>query len=141
MTRFTPGRSGNPAGRPKGTVTWREKLARSLRDDAPDLLAKLKERAQAGDLQALRFLLERVIPPAKGQAAPVELPALAEAATLTAKADAVLDAIAAGTLAPDVGATLIGAIAAAARVAEVAELAARLEAIERALSARKEAKP
>ena len=76
-----------------------------------------------------------------GQAAPVELPALAEAATLTAKADAVLDAIAAGTLAPDVGATLIGAIAAAARVAEVAELAARLEAIERALSARKEAKP
>ncbi|HMZ11478.1 MAG TPA: hypothetical protein PKW88_12250, partial [Plasticicumulans sp.] len=98
----------------------------------PALLDRLKALARDGDLQALRFLLERVIPPARGQAVPVELPALAAAGTLTEKADAVLAAVGAGEIAPDVGAQLLTALGTVVRITEVEELTRRIEALEAA---------
>lgn len=138
MSRFKPGQSGNPAGRPRKGMASAETLRASLAERADDVVQTVLNAALAGDLQAARLVLERILPPLKAHAVPADLPSLAGPNTLTAKADAVLDAIAAGTLAPDVGATLITAVAGAARVAEISELADRLEAIERALSARKE---
>lgn len=134
--RFKPGQSGNPGGRPKGKPDRRTALLQGLEDDLPELLNALKAAALAGDTQALRILLDRVLPVRKATTEPVELPELAEAGTLPEKVEAVLSAIAAGQLPPDVGALLVNAIGTAARVEEVAELRERLEALERALRAR-----
>ncbi len=135
---FRKGQSGNPKGRPKGRKTTAQALRERITERAGEVLDTVVDAALAGNLLAAQLLLSRCIPPARGQAVPVELPALAVAGTLTEKADAVLAAVGAGELAPDVGAQLIGAVAGAARIAEIAELADRLAAIERALSARKE---
>jgi hypothetical protein len=101
-----------------------------VRDEAPELLAVMLEKAMEGDVVALRFLLERGIPMTKAVAPNVEIPELTDAATLGDKARAILDAIARGDLPPDMGAQLVQAVGATARVVEVDELERRLAALE-----------
>ena len=128
--QFKPGQSGNPKGRPKGTPDRRTALLRELEQDLPALIDAIKTNALAGDMQALKLLLDRLLPVRKSSLEPVELPLLAVAQTLSGKADAVLCAVACGELAPDVGAQLVNAIGTAARVVEISELLERIEALE-----------
>ena len=122
-TRWKPGTTGNPKGRPPGKSEI-TRLRAKLAGDVPDILA-----AKAGDVQAARLILERVLPPVKAieQAVTLQLPT---DGTLTAKAAAVLSAAAAGDLAPTQAAQLITALGSLAKIAEVDELARRIEALE-----------
>lgn len=122
------GKSGNPAGRPKGSKNPSTKL-RELIDIEP-ILKKLQTAAEGGDVQAARTLLERALPVYRTTAQPVELPELGQAETLTEKAWAILAAVADGSLPPDLGAALVGAIGNVAKVAEVDELMRRVAALE-----------
>jgi hypothetical protein len=101
----------------------------TLANDVPDILAGLVAAAKAGDVQAARLILERVLPPVKPIEQAVEL-RLPDGGTLTAKAAAVLSAVAGGELAPGQGAQLLAAIGSLARVLEVDELTARIEKLE-----------
>jgi len=136
MSKFKPGESGNPNGRPKGTPDRRTVLLRELDNDLPALLTKLKENALGGDTAALKLLLDRLLPLRKSSHDAVELPELSDAKTLTDKVNAVLVAVADAQLPPDVGAQLVGAIGTAARVEEISELKDRIESLERTLKAR-----
>jgi len=73
--------------------------------NVPDILEKLTEAAKAGDVQAFRLLLERVLPPIKPiqLPAPVEMPHLG---TLADQARAILGAATRGELAVDDAAAL-----------------------------------
>ena len=135
MSRWRPGQSGNPNGRLAGTGEV-AKLRAGIAASLPDILEKLTEAAKAGDVQAARLLLERVLPPIKAiqLPAPVEMPNLG---TLADQARAILGAATRGDLAVDDAAALIGALAAAGKVIETSELLARVEALE---AAKKEAK-
>ena len=126
--RWKPGQSGNPAGKVPGTGVL-EKLRASIAGHVPDILAGLITAAKAGDIQAARLILERILPPVKAieQAVALQLP---EGGTLTAQAVAVLSAAAVGELAPGQAAQLIAALGTVARIAEVDELAARITALE-----------
>ena len=124
---WKPGQSGNPKGRPPGAgevATLRAAIAGKV----PAILESLTAAALAGDVQAARLLLERTLPALKPaeQAQALHLPD----GTLTTQGRAVLAAVAAGELAPGQGAALLGAIGTLARVAEVDELARRIEALE-----------
>jgi len=101
------GQSGNPKGRPRGSVNPSTRLRQLI--DVEPILRGLQAAAEAGDVQAARTLLERALPVYRTSMAPVELPALAQAATLPARASAILAAIADGELPADVGATLLRA--------------------------------
>jgi hypothetical protein len=127
-TRWKPGQSGNPKGRPPGTGEV-GKLRAAIGQAVPGILAALIERAQAGDVQAARLLLERVLPAAR----PVELPEAVplQGETLTEQGQSVLRLLAAGELGPGQAAGLLGAIGALARVTELDELSRRIEALER----------
>lgn len=125
---WKPGQSGNPAGRPKGSKNPSTKL-RELIEVEP-ILRSLQSAAQSGDVQAARTLLERALPVHRSTAAPVELPELVQADTLTAKACAVLDAVSGGRVPPDVGAQLVAAIGAVSKINEIDELVRRVEALE-----------
>jgi hypothetical protein len=120
--------SGNPRGRPKGTGEV-GRLRAAIAEALPDILAGLIERAQAGDVQAARLLLERALPAVK----PVELPEAVplEGETLTQQGRSVLHLLAAGELGPGQAAGLLAAIGTLARVAELDELARRIDALER----------
>ncbi|MFT3818319.1 MAG: DUF5681 domain-containing protein [Rubrivivax sp.] len=134
MTKWTPpkpwkpGQSGNPAGRKPGAgkvAALRESIAKHV----PEIVAKLVERALAGDAQAARLLIERVIPPVKA----VELPApiaLPADGSLADQGRAVLGAAGLGALAPGQAAQLLAGLGALARLVETDELAARVAALE-----------
>lgn len=125
---WKPGQSGNPRGRKPGTGQV-AKLRASLADDVQDILKVLVTAAKAGDVKAARLILERIFPPVKAieQAVILQMPA---DGTLTAKAAAVLDAAAAGHLAPTQAAQLITALGSLAKITEIDELAARITALE-----------
>lgn len=127
---FERGKSGNPAGRPRGAKDKRTKYREMLEPHAPKLMKKAVELAMKGDAACLRLTLERLLPALKSEGAPVALPALAEAATLSDQGRAVLAAVAEGSLSPDRAGTLLQAIAAQAKAVEVDELVRRVEALE-----------
>ena len=126
--QWKPGQTGNPKGRPPG-LSAITKLRASIADEVPQILAALITAAKAGDVQAARLILERVLPPVKAieQAVALQLP---EGGTLTAQGKAVLSAVAAGTLAPGQGTQLLAAIGTLAKVTEIDELEARLTKLE-----------
>jgi hypothetical protein len=103
-------------------------MRESLAGDVPEILAALVESAKAGDAQAARLILERVLPPMKATE-PTQAMSLPDG-TLTEQGRAVLAAVADGILAPSQGSQLIAAIAGLARVAEIDELTARIAALE-----------
>jgi hypothetical protein len=101
----------------------------ALAGDVPEILAGLVAAAKAGDVQAARLILERVLPPLKGVEPSVMLK-LPQDGTLTAKAEAMLNAAASGDLSPGQAAQLIAALGAVARIAELDELNTRLTKLE-----------
>lgn len=125
--RWKPGMSGNPRGRKPGSGEV-AKLRAAIAEHVPGIVAQLVEAARAGDVQAARLLLERVIPPVK--AAEVAQPVTLAGETLTAQGRAVLAAVADGELAPGQGAALLGALGTLAKLAETDELEARIAALE-----------
>ena len=64
---FRAGQSGNPAGRPKGSIN---KQLAMLRDAVEKVLPLVVERALNGDTEAQKIILERGLPKLK----PVEMP-------------------------------------------------------------------
>lgn len=127
-TRWAPGQTGNPKGRPPGKSEI-TRLRAGLAGDVPEILSALVLAAKSGDVQAARLVLERVLPALKPieQAVLLRLPL---EGTLTAKAAAVLAAAGAGELAPTQAAQLITALGSLAKITEIDELAARIAALE-----------
>lgn len=127
--QFRPGRSGNPAGRPKGVPDRRNELRDLITPHVPDLLDKAIELAKGGDVNALRLLLDRTVPPLKQQsnARPFDLGDGIELADI---GRAIIRAVADGNLTPDVGRELIDALSAQCKLVEVDEIMRRLQLIE-----------
>ncbi len=127
--RWKAGESGNPKGRPAGTGKVAEMRA-AIAEHVPGLLQALLTQALGGDVGAARLLLERTVAPLRA-VEPAQALTLPDG-TLTDQGRAVLKAVATGELAPGQGASLLSAIGALARVAEIDELTARIEALETA---------
>jgi hypothetical protein len=126
------GRVVKSAGRRLGSRNKRPRAAELLPPDAlPKLYAQLYARAEAGDVQALRLLLDRLDPVRKG--APVELPgvpAVTDAASARVASAQVLHLVAAGEVTPEEAAAIGRLIEAQVKAMEVHELEARLAALE-----------
>ena len=70
--RFQPGRSGNPAGKVRGTKHRVTILAeRLMEDDAPDVVRTVIAAAKGGDMSACKLVLDRIAPIRRG--APIKL--------------------------------------------------------------------
>ncbi len=130
---FKPGKSGNPAGKPPGARHKATMMAQALFDGECEVLTrKIIELAKDGDLQALKVCVDRLCPPMKAQAAPVQVD-LPETESITDMASAFIKAAADGLLPPDVAAQLVSAVGTLARVVEIDELKERLAALERSV--------
>jgi hypothetical protein len=131
---FQKGVSGNPAGKPKGTISVPDRLRQMIREHLPAIIEVLAQSALAGDAQAARLLLERALPPAKSTYAPVALPDAGD--SLVSRGDTIIQAIVNGTVPPDVGTVLLQALATQTKLIEATELAQRIEALEATLKER-----
>lgn len=124
--RWLPGVSGNPKGREPTS----ERIRQMLQPHESELVQAAVFFGVNGDTTALRLCLERLAPPPRPQSDPVVIPGLAEAATLTDKAKAVVDAVGNGVVSPDVAERLLSALANYAKAIEVDELTRRVAALE-----------
>ena len=134
-TKFRPGQSGNPDGRPKGSRNKTTLMLEKLGDDIDELLAATKRKALKGDMQAMQILLDRALPVRRPTLPTISVPGLQEAMTLTEKGQAVLNAIGNSEIPPDVGASLLNALGNVSRLVEVDELLKRVEKLEAAYEA------
>jgi hypothetical protein len=127
---WKPGESGNPKGRPPGrgqSAQFREALASKL----PAILESVVKAAIEGDMTAARLVLDRCMPTLKPMEATIEGLAL-PTGTLTQQARDILASVSRGEVAPGQAAQLIGAVGSVAKLMEVDELSARIEALEKA---------
>jgi Family of unknown function (DUF5681) len=131
-TQFKKGKSGNPSGRPKQILTATE-LRNRLAEDMPDIINTLLVSAKAGDMQAIKIILDRTHPPLKAQALPVNIPANG---TLVDQGHAVIQATLSGQIPPDIGSQLITALSNQGKLIDLEELADKLKRIEKQLEAR-----
>lgn len=135
--RFAPGNKASP-GRPPGrgpVAEMRDKLA----TDLDKIIDTLRTQALAGDAQAIRIILDRVLPALR----PVDMPttlALPGDGTLADQARAVVQAAADGKLAPAQAAQIVTALGGVAKIIETTELVRRIESLE-ARSAAPRGKP
>ena len=131
--RFAPGNKASP-GRPRGRGPVGE-MRDALAADLGGIIDTVKARALAGDMQAARIILDRLVPSLR----PVEMPAvltLPAGATLAGQAQAVIDAAAAGELAPSQAVQIVTALGGVAKIIEATELLKRIEALESLTAAR-----
>lgn len=123
------GPSPNPAGRPKGVLDKRQKVSEALRDDAPAVARVVIEAALAGDMTACGLVLSRIAPTLRAQLETVQFdfdPSL----PIGRQIEAVLAAVAAGQVAPDVGQTIIASIGTLSSVRKDEELEQRIIQLE-----------
>ena len=99
-----------------------------LEPHADALVAKAVARALEGDTAALRLCLDRLIPPLKASS----LPAACDLGdgTLSQRGEAVMQRVADGTLSPEYGHSLLGALASLATIRAADEIERRVQALE-----------
>lgn len=133
--QFKPGVSGNPKGRPAGRPDRRLLATESMLEEMRGIVAVLVGKALEGDTNAASIVLAKVLPSVKAQAEKISFP-LDTSAPISEQVAAVLDAVASGAVAPDVGRLIIDSVARLADVRATEELSARIEALEEARDAR-----
>ena len=127
--KFAPGNKASP-GRPPGRGAAAE-LREALGADLEGIIDTVRAKALRGDLMAARLILDRLVPSLR----PVEIPtvlAMPAGATLASQAQAVIEAAAAGELAPGQAMQIVTALAGVGKILETTELVKRIEALEAA---------
>ena len=98
---FEKGRSGNPAGKPKGarhkTTLLAEKL---MQDDAEAVVKAVVNAAKGGDMTAARLVLDRIAPARRDNPVAFTLPEVTSAADAANAMGSILAAVAAGSSVP-----------------------------------------
>jgi hypothetical protein len=135
-TRFKPGQSGNPSGRPRGarhrTTVAIEAL---LEGEGEALTRKAIELAKAGDMQALRLCMDRLAPPRRDSPVAFDLPEMKTVSDAVLAMGALVGAVAEGDLTPTEAAELTGMVQAFAKIIETAEFEERIQKLEEATNA------
>ncbi|KRR06203.1 hypothetical protein CQ12_11495 [Bradyrhizobium jicamae] len=132
---FQKGQSGNPEGRPKGSRNATTLALEALLDgQATALTQKAIDLALTGDIPALRLCLDRILPPRKDRPVTFTLPEIKSAQDASAVVSSVLEAVAAGEITPADAAEVGKLIDSYVKAYETAELAGRLERLERMTS-------
>jgi hypothetical protein len=130
-TRGRPFEKGNGGRRP-GSKNRTTLVAEALlKGEEVELVRKAIEAARAGDVQMLKFLLDRILP--KERSVRVDLPEMDRDSSAVEACGAIIEAVSTGRIAPSEAAALASLLTAYARIIEIAEFGERLENIERDL--------
>ncbi len=126
--KWQSGQSGNPGGCKPGTGKI-DKLRVALAKELLDVLEALVGQAKAGDIGAIKLILERTVPALRpvDAVAPLNLPV---DGGLADQGRAVLCALAAGQLPVNQVANILQGLGNPAKLIELDELTRRIEALE-----------
>ncbi len=136
LTRFKPGQSGNPNGRPKGSRHRVTLLAEQMVDGAAtEVVAKVIDFAKQGDPASCKLLLDRILPVRKDRPNPFALPSIHSAKDLPSAIASITQAVAEGELTLSEAAEASRLIENFAKAIEITELSRRVDTLERAAKA------
>jgi hypothetical protein len=134
MSKFKPGQSGNPDGRPKGALNKATLASQALLEGEAEALTRLVvELAKTGNPVALRLCLERLLPPRKDRPITFALPKLEGAEDFPQALKAILEAVARGEITPGEGHTLMAMVDVFRKGLEITDHEARITQLEEEL--------
>ena len=125
-TSFQAGKSGNPSGRPIG-ATPRGIFRKMIEPDLPAIHTALVNAAKAGDVSAIKLILDRIVPNIKPTAPEINMRVTG---TLQERGLAFINAMTTGKLTPDQTAIAMNALGSQAKLVEQEEILQRIEQLE-----------
>ena len=135
--QFKPGQSGNPTGKPKGTRHKTTLAVQALLEgEAETISRKAIELAKAGDMTAIRLVLERILPPRKDAPIQFDFASPRNAEDVANAMSLLVELIGAGDLTPNEGATIAGILEQQRKCIETAVLERKLELLEQTIRSR-----
>ena len=131
-TRGRPFVAGNP-GKPRGARHKTTLAVEALMQGEAEGITRVAiEAAKAGDMTAVRLVLDRIAPPARERAVTVDLPAIASPQDAPKAALALIEAAAAGAVTPSEAAAMMSLLEGYRRQSELADIEARVSVLETA---------
>lgn len=129
--RFQKGQSGNPKGKPRGTRNKATLAAeRLLQGELEEICRKLIEQAKEGNTQAIKLVLDRILPPKKNPTVSIKLPKLNSPSDALKAIASITLAVANGELSPAEGETLSGIVGTYVKALEASDFETRLNSLE-----------
>lgn len=130
--KFQKGRSGNPLGRPKGIRNRATLLVEALfEDEIEGICRKVIEEAKQGNVQAIKIVLDRILPVKKEALLFIDLPPVIKTGSDILEAiSRVVEAVCHGKISPSEGETLTRIIERQAKAIELNEFEQRLKTLE-----------
>ena len=130
-TRFAPGQSGNPKGRPRGSRNKTSAMVEGLMSGEAEALArKCIEKALEGDATALRLCLERIAPKRRDPPIAFKLPPIENAEDAEKCGTALIAAVAAGELSATEAAPVMALLVSEKELIEAGDHERRLARLE-----------
>ena len=97
--RFQPGQSGNPAGRPPGSLNKKTLAVEALlAERAEEVVTNLMDRAIEGHGTAMRLCVDRLVPTGRNRPVAIDLPVIKTPEDAELALSVVTDELAAGNL-------------------------------------------
>jgi Family of unknown function (DUF5681) len=107
QTLFQKGHSGNPKGRPKGKKNKSTLLAQSLlENDVEAICTRLLIEAKKGNIQAIKIVMDRILPARKELPIALDLPEIKTPTDLLNAISVITSAVGSGIISPSEGEAL-----------------------------------
>ncbi len=129
--KFRKGHSGNPLGRPRGTRNKATIAAEALFEgEIEGICRKAIEEAKRGNIQAIKLVLDRILPPKKEAPIFINLPPVKTGSDILEAIHRVAQAVSRGELSSTEGDCLTRIIERQAKVIEMNDFEERLKKLE-----------